>query len=128
MQTFSKAERLCSKVLIDKLVETGRSFHSFPFKIIWLETQESNVTVPVQLVISVPKRIFKKAVHRNLLKRRTREAYRKNKMIIYEYLNNKKILLMLVYTAKTMLTYAELEKKIIEASGHLIKELNHKKN
>ncbi len=128
MQTFSKAERLCSKVLIDKLVVTGKSFHSFPFKISWLETQESTVTVPVQLMISVPKRIFKKAVQRNLLKRRTREAYRKNKTILYDYLHNKKILLMFVYTAKTIETYAELEKKIKEALVHLIKELNNKKN
>ncbi len=126
MQTFSKAERLCSKVLIDKLVEKGRSFHNFPFKIIWTETHESSV--PVQFMISVPKRIFKKAVHRNLLKRRTREAYRKNKAIIYEFLNDKKILLMFVYTAKTIEPYAELEKKMIEASKHLIKEINNNKS
>ena len=77
MQTFSKSERLCSKIAIEKLVEEGKSFHLSPFKISWLSNTEESV--PVQILISVPKRTFKRAVYRNLLKRRIREAYRKNK-------------------------------------------------
>ena len=54
MQTFSKNERLCSKPLIDQLIQKGNSFNGFPFKIIWMEIQQS--TSPVKIVISVPKR------------------------------------------------------------------------
>ena len=122
MQTFTKAERLCSKVLIDKLVETGKSFNSFPFRIIWLEVVENSASV--QVVISVPKRIFKSAVDRNRLKRLTREGYRLNKQFLYDALNNKKILLMLVYTSKTIIEYKEMEEKIKEALQRLSKNIN----
>src|SRR3569832_293963 len=100
MQTFSKDERLCNQSIIDRLIKKGNSFNSFPFKIIWLELQES--TVPVKIVISVPKRKFKKAVDRNRIKRLIREAYRKNKHKLIERLEDKKIAMLLIYTSKTI--------------------------
>ena len=122
MQTFTKAERLCSKILIDKLVDTGKSFNSSPFRIIWLEVIENRI--PAQVVISVPKRNFKSAVDRNRLKRLTREAYRINKQAFYDSLNNKNILLMLIYTSKTIIEYEEMEEKIVDALQRLSKNVN----
>lgn len=121
MQTFTKAERLSGKTALDKLFDTGKSFNSFPFKIIWLEVPEG--PVPVQTVISVPKRLFKKAVDRNRIKRLIREGYRKNKAIVYNKLNNKKIHLLFIYTAKTIIEYKEMEQKIITALQHLAKAI-----
>jgi ribonuclease P protein component len=122
MQTFSKTERLCSQVLIDRLVEKGKSINSFPFRISWMEIAES--TSPIKIVISVPKRIFKKAVDRNKIKRQIREVYRKGKQKVYDDLGDKKILVMLVYTAKTKMEFKELETKIIEALERLNKTVN----
>lgn len=122
MQTFSKAERLSSKVEIDRLFETGKSFNSAPFKIIWRETLES--TVPAKIVISVPKRLFKRTVDRNRLKRLTRECYRKNKHLLYDNLENRKIVLMLIYVAKTKIEFKEMEEKIIAALQRLSKNIN----
>jgi ribonuclease P protein component len=122
MQTFSKSERLCSKVLIERLFEKGKSFNSFPFKVTWMEIAES--TAPVKIVISVPKRIFKKAVDRNRLKRQIREVYRKEKQKTYEMLGEKKILLLIIYTAKTKLEFKELEMKIIETMQRLNTTVN----
>jgi ribonuclease P protein component len=122
MQTFSKSERLCSKVLIERLFEKGKSFNSTPFRVIWMEIAES--TAPVKIVISVPKRIFKKAVDRNKVKRQIREVYRKEKQKTYEVLGDKKILLMFVYTAKTKLEFKELEMKIIETMQRLNTTVN----
>lgn len=129
MQTFSKNERLCSKILIDRLVENGCSFNNFPFRISWLPIAESSA--PVKIVISVPKRTFKRAVDRNRLKRQIREAYRKEKQKVYDVLEDlpagqagKKILLMLVYTAKTKMEYRELEQKMTEALQRLNKILS----
>lgn len=119
MQTFSKTERLCSQVLIDRLVEKGKAFNSFPFRVSWLEISESSS--PVKVVISVPKRIYKKAVDRNKIKRQIREVYRKEKQKVYDTLGDKKILLMLVYTAKTKIEFKELEVKIIETLERLNK-------
>ncbi len=122
MQTFTKAERLSSKVAIDKLLETGKSFNCGFFKIIWKETTEG--IAPAQIVISIPKRLFKKAVDRNRLKRITREAYRKNKNILYDHLKNKKILLMFIYKTKTLVDYKEMEEKIIIALQQLSSTIN----
>lgn len=110
MQTFSKNERLCSKPLIDQLIQKGNSFNGFPFKIIWLEIQESSA--PVKIVISVPKRNFKRAVDRNRMKRLIRETYRKNKQTLIDRVGNKKIVLLLVYTSKTFMDYVTIEEKI----------------
>lgn len=122
MQTFSKTERLCSQVLIERLVEKGKSFNSFPFRITWMEIAESSS--PIKIVISVPKRIVKKAVERNKIKRQIREVYRKEKQKCYDLLGDKKILLMLVYTTKTKMEFKVLEEKIIEALQRLNKTVN----
>ena len=121
MQTFTKAERLSSKIEIDRLFETGKSFHFSPFKIIWKETTDS--TVPAKIVISVPKRLFKKAIDRNRIKRITREAYRKNKNSFYIDIN-KKVLLMFIFTSKTIIEYKEMEEKIISILQRLSKNIN----
>jgi len=123
MQTFSKDERLCSKPLIEKLIQKGNSFNGFPFKISWMEIQES--TSPLKILISVPKRKFKKAVDRNKIKRLIREAYRKNKHLIIDCLEGKKIILLLVYLPKTIIDYAETEEKIKEVLIRLGNEIKH---
>jgi ribonuclease P protein component len=124
MQTFSKNERLVSKVLIERLVEKGYAFNHAPFRVSWLPINESSA--PVRVLISVPKRNFKKAVDRNRLKRQIREAYRKKKQKLYDQLQERKIVLMLIYTAKTKLEYAEIEKKISEALERLGKGIIEK--
>ncbi len=122
MQTFTKAERLSSKAEIDRLFESGKSFYSAPFKIIWKETSES--TVPAKIVVSIPKRLFKRSVDRNRLKRLTREVYRKNKHVLYENLENKKIVLIFIYTSKSIIEFKEMEEKIITALQRLSSNIN----
>lgn len=114
MQTFKKAERLCSKKVIEELMKKGRSFNEFPFKVIYLKTS-LDTPFPVQVVVSVSKRNFKKAVTRNKLKRRIKEAYRKNKLSLYDSLTKSKeqVAVMLIYIAKTEMEYQEIESKII---------------
>ena len=106
MQTLTKAERLSSKIIIDKLFSTGKAFNHAPFKVVWLQTTEDSV--PAQILISVPKRLFKRAVDRNRLKRLIREGYRKNKHLLYDQLNGKKILFMFIFTSKTKKTQSQL--------------------
>ena len=80
--TFGKKEKLCSKLMMDKLFRSGGSFKEFPFRVIHIPVQEMDVTAKV--LITVPKKRFRKAVHRNKIKRQIREAYRLNKNDLLE--------------------------------------------
>lgn len=90
--TFSKAERLSSVKLIEELFKSGKSFRSYPLKITVLKHHnycESNVSI----LISAPKHLFKHANERNLIKRRIRESYRKNKHRLLEFCKSNDLLL-----------------------------------
>jgi len=122
MQTFRNNERLCHKKSIDELFLNGQSFFVYPFKIIWINVKE-DVECPARIIMSVPKRNFKKAVQRNHIKRLIREVYRKNKSVLYQYLTERKLQInfALIYTAKVKLSYQELDGKIIQVLDRLIK-------
>ncbi|PCH96723.1 MAG: ribonuclease P protein component [Bacteroidetes bacterium] len=121
--TFTKAERLTSKKTIDALFELGTSFAIKPLRIIWLESKLTS-SYPVQVVIVVPKKNISRAVDRNLIKRRLREAYRKNKDLLYEYLlkTKKQYAIAILFTGTEPLAYKEVEAKIILSLQRLIKE------
>ena len=121
--TLIKKERLSSKKLIDQLFTEGKTFFSYPFKVFYLfkETEEE---FPVQVLITVSKKNFKKAVDRNKIKRLVREGYRKNKLLLHDYLNekNKSVLLGLVYVGETILLSQEIEQKLILILQRLIEQ------
>ncbi len=113
MYSFSKEERLCSVKLIDKLFHNGSSFLLYPFRIIWLE-EALPPEKPVQVLISVPKKKFKRAVDRNLLKRRIREIYRLQKSEhLYPFLTEHSVTMVLGinYIGNEIGEYAFMEKK-----------------
>ncbi|HNR74350.1 MAG TPA: ribonuclease P protein component [Cyclobacteriaceae bacterium] len=105
---FKKNERLSKEKWIQELFEKGSSFYLSPFKIIYLKHPDS--TLPNQILISVPSRQFKKAVDRNLIKRRIREAYRTQKSNLTQPL-----IFAIVYTAKEILPFSEVKTKILIA-------------
>ncbi len=123
MLTFKKEERLCKKSSINNLFNNGQDFFLYPLKIIWEQTDEER-KFPVQVLVSVSKRNFKKAVDRNYIKRIIREGYRKNKHLLYEALEakQKKINFAIIYTAKEIIACQELEQKIIQLLDRLIQE------
>ena len=111
-QTFSKKERLCAKKDITLLLSKGRYFSvDGIFRVCLLERKSESdseeqttnpMPNPARLLISVPKRHFKRAVRRNLLKRRIREAYRRNKP-------DRSVDMMVIYLPAEILEYAQLE-------------------
>lgn len=111
--TFRKSERLYQKKKIKELFTGGSSFYLYPFKVIFLKDED---LANNQVLISVPKRNFKKAVHRNLLKRRIREAYRLNKAL---FKIPDKLRIAYIYTSKELLEFNVIEKKLNQATERL---------
>ena len=81
MNTLPKSERLCGKVSVSALMSKGRWGFTSGLKYCFLIPSDSD-GVPNRIMVSVPKRLFKRAVKRNLLKRRIREAYRTRKGLL----------------------------------------------
>ncbi len=106
--TFGKKEKLCSKLVIDKLFASGTSFKEFPIRVIYLSLENSDATAKV--LISVPKKRFGRSVSRNRIKRLLRETYRLNKSEIIEnwQLRGKYFALAFVYIGNEMPEFNDL--------------------
>ena len=113
---LSKKERISSLKAIEHLIARGHYVGSGPLRCCWVirdtgAADASKVIVkqgtPVHLnriVVSVPKKMFRRAVKRNLLKRRIREAYRLQKQL----LTGNGVDLMFVYKSKDIAPYSQI--------------------
>ncbi len=115
--TFPKQERLSWKRHIDLLFANGRSFVAFPLRVIYLPVEEDALSARASVLISVPKKKFKRAVKRNLIKRRMREAYRIHKQELFDALanNRQRMLVAFLYLDKEILPFSEIEKAMQKA-------------
>ena len=106
---LTQAERLCGKKRIDALFTSGNSFIVYPYRI-----ASNTDNIPVSMFVSIPKKRFKRAVKRNLIRRRIKEAYRKNKHILTDTLQSQETALdmAILYLDKEILDYQTLEKKL----------------
>ena len=125
--TFKKEERLCSKTLIDRLFNGGKS-HSlaaFPLRVVYMEQEREDEKPQVQVLISVPKRCFKLAVKRNRVKRQIREAYRQQKYTLLDTLEkkpNSMMILAFIWLDTNLHDSAEIYKKV----GDLLTRITEK--
>ena len=95
--SLPKSERLCGRTAVAALFEHGKTFSAGCLRCRYLRRDD---TGPVRIVVSVPKRFSKRAVKRNLLKRRIRESYRRQKSLLSGGLD-----LLFVYTSREVLPY-----------------------
>lgn len=113
--SFPKKEKLCRKKSIETLLSGGSVVFVYPLKVVWNTVGDGDA--PIQMMVSVPKRLFKKAVVRNRIKRRIREAFRLHKHLFALSLpSGKSLHLLWIFVAREELSYSGIElavKKII---------------
>ena len=114
MDTLHKNERICSKILIERMFTGGVSFSfsMFPLRVVCMPLEDAQE--PVSLLVSVSKRKFKRAVKRNRVKRQIREAYRKNKAILRDVVvqSDKKAALAFIYLSDELVPSELIEEKM----------------
>ena len=122
--TFTKEERLCSKRWIDHLFHNGSSFVVYPFRVVFAQSPQE-LPFPVQVIHSVSKRKFKKAVDRNRYKRRMREVYRLEKESLYALLTEHSLHLFLAiqYISQEDIAFAHMQMKMQQLIEKLKNEL-----
>ncbi len=114
--TFNKQEKLKSRKQIDLLFKSGKTVYAHPCKL-WFETSGKKDDFRKSAIltgVTASSKNFKHAVDRNRIKRMLREAFRLNALLLKAHCNTNKVYLNLffVYTAKTVLTYSEIEKGV----------------
>jgi ribonuclease P protein component len=109
--SFPKEERLCSKKLITELFSKGSSFNLYPLRFVYLKHPEPVATAP-QVLVSVSKKYFKKAVDRNRLKRQMREAYRLHRHLLLADGQFSIRTLAIIFIGKEKSTFNLIRKKL----------------
>lgn len=113
-RSLPRAERLRSLGAIRRLFEEGRSGFVFPFRYIWLAESAANGAGRPEVLFSVPKKYHKRANKRNLLRRRTKEAYRQQKQLLASVEKGAHLTLALIYTSKEALPYKHIERAVVK--------------
>lgn len=125
--SFGKKHRLSSHTLINRLFGEGSAFFAYPFRCVWLlsEPVSGRESAEVQILVSVSKRNHKRAVVRNKLKRRIREAYRLNRHCLsgLNLPEGKQLVLAFVYSSKDILDYSTIEYGVIKMLSEIQKRI-----
>jgi ribonuclease P protein component len=112
--TLPKRERLCGKTTIGQLLAKGKHGNVPGLRFLYVTGTGSGLN---RIMVSVPKKMFKRAVKRNLLKRRIRESWRKQK---HSLLISGGTDILFIYPSKEVQTYEQ----IYACVGQIIEKIN----
>jgi ribonuclease P protein component len=117
--TFKKEERVKGEKRVEAIFATGKSFISYPLRVVYLLHEQTTVA-DCSILVSVPKKRIKKAVHRNRIKRLIRESYRLNKKLISPIeIGDKSIDVAFIYVKDTASNYIEIQKAMQKALNQI---------
>lgn len=102
------------------------AFPAFPLRVVYMSVEPVEEDMAAaSILISVPKKRFKRAVKRNLVKRQVREAYRKNKHLLLDALasRNKRLIIAFIWLDNHIHSSAEVEEKVKKLLFHIVERL-----
>jgi len=122
--SFPKSEHLCGDKRIGQLFTQGDAFIAYPLRVVYLIAPKKDVEF-ASVMVSVPKKRFKRAVKRNRLKRLMREAYRLNKQPLVALLKENDLQLHVAfnYVSDDELDFVAVEKKMKVALQRLMDKI-----
>lgn len=119
-RSLPRSERLRSLGAVRRLFECGESGFVFPFRYVWYA--EPDTEPSVEVLFTVPKKFHKRANRRNLLRRRTKEAYRLQKQIVRNGATEN-LDLALIYSSKEVLPYKVIANAVRKILEHVAERL-----
>ena len=119
-RSLPRSERLRSLGAVRRLFEYGESGFVFPFRYVWYA--EPDTEPSVEVLFTVPKKFHKRANRRNLLRRRTKEAYRLQKQIVRNGATVN-LDLALIYSSKEVLPYKVIANAVRKILEHVAERL-----
>ena len=124
MFSLNKSERLCGKSSTTDLFLNGSSINDDSFRVIFL-AQDYTRDVYFKGQVIVPKKHVSRAVDRNFIKRQMREALRKNKILLIDFLQktSKQLNFAIIYQISEIQETSFIEEKIKSLIIRLVKKL-----
>lgn len=111
--TYPSAEKLKKNTEISLLFEKGKWRSNGNLRIIILKDKPSTPVESTKFAVSVSKKYFKKAVHRNRIKRLLRECYRLNKGLFKESFGEKTMAMLFWASSEMPQRFQEVEEQFI---------------
>ena len=130
--TLSKSERVASRNTVETLFGGGhsRALSAFPLRMVYMLAPRAEGEPAAQMLVSVPKRWFKRAVKRNRIKRQVREAYRTSKHQLLADIDTlfpgQKLVMAFIYMDGELLPSAEIDAKLKNLLCRVGEKLNVK--
>ena len=118
-------ERIVSRALMEQLFTKGnsRTATAFPLRAVYMERQRTEGAPPVEVLVSVSKRHFKRAVKRNRVKRQIREAYRLQKQILTVHVpQDRSVALAFIWMDDNLCDSAQVSASV----RHILKKVSEK--
>lgn len=133
--TLKKRERISSKKTIDRLFGGGqsKSMSAFPLRAVYAVQKRTGNDAEAQMMVSVPKRMFKRAVKRNRVKRQVREGYRLNKQVLQPLITqhlspDSQLLIAFVWIDDKLHTSEEVHRKVRSLMEHIAERVTKSEN
>lgn len=118
--TLPKSKKLTGDIRVQRVFSAGKSCVAYPLRVCFLQTEPKDE--PVQILVGVPKKMFKRAVKRNALKRLMREAYRLNQQQLLDLCAERNIGLEIAFTyiTNTEIDFSTMQKAMKKAMKKII--------